>query len=261
MDVAASARELLSMRREQRVVDDLPAARRPSTLDEAYAVQDHLVGLLDDAPPIGYKCASTSLAGQRALGLDAPLFGRLLSVSTYASGGDDVPVLDASAFVHRVIEAEFGFRMEDDVEPVEGGHTAETIAEFVDAVIPSIEIVDHRFESWALGAPQIVADNAIHGAWIHGAPQRDWRHLDLAASPTVVRRNGETVASGSGANVLGHPLTVLAWLADELPRHGRVLRRGDLVTTGITTEIVVAAAGDTIEAHFDGVGSVVVRFR
>ena len=249
------------MRREQRVVADLPDALRLATLTDAYAVQERLVAMLGLGEPIGYKCASTSLAGQRALGLDAPLFGRLLSGSTHESRLGDVPALDAAAFVHRVIEAEFGFRMADDVEPVDGGHTAETIAGFVGAVIPSIEIVDHRFESWALGAPQIVADNAIHGGWIHGEPLTDWRHLDLATAPTAVERNGEIVASGSGANVLGHPLTVLAWLADELPRRGLGLRAGDLVTTGITTEIVTAGPGDLIEAHFDGVGSVAVRFR
>jgi len=260
MDVAACARELLTMRREQRVVEDLPPQLRPATLAEAYEVQAHLTALLDDTAPIGYKCASTSLAGQRALGLDAPLFGRLLSVSTYRSATDDLPGLDAGAYVHRVIEAEFGFRMSEDVEPMDGGHTAETIAEFVDAVIPAIEIVDHRYESWALGAPQIVADNAIHAGWIQGEPRTDWRGLDLATAPTAVERNGHTVAAGSGANVLGHPLTVLAWLADELPRHGLRLERGDLVTTGITTEIVNAERGDEIRAHFDGIGSVGVRF-
>ena len=30
--------------------------------------------------------------------------------------------------------------------------TAETIADFIDAVVPAIEIVDYRYESWAVGA-------------------------------------------------------------------------------------------------------------
>ena len=95
-----------------------------------------------------------------------------------------------------------------------------TIAEHIDALIPGIEIVDYRFESWAVGALRIAADNAIHGWWLRGEPVTDWRGHDLAASAVSVTRNGELVTTGSGAAVLGHPLNVMAWLADELPRFG-----------------------------------------
>ena len=39
---------------------------------------------------------------------------------------------------------------------------------FIDAVIPAIEIVDYRYEAWTIGALQVAADNAIHGAWVFG---------------------------------------------------------------------------------------------
>src|SRR5262249_16188043 len=101
-------------------------------------------------------------------------------------------------------------------------YTAETIAPFVAAVIPSIEIVDHRFHSWqTVGAPSLAADNAIHGAWVEGEPVRNWRHLDLAKHAVTLYVNDREHFVGSGANVLGHPLAVVAWLANELPRHGR----------------------------------------
>jgi hypothetical protein len=44
--------------------------------------------------------------------------------------------------------------------------------------------------------------------------------------------------------VLGHPLDVMAWLADELPRFGLQLRAGDFVTTGVATDVFEAGAGD-----------------
>jgi 2-keto-4-pentenoate hydratase len=52
----------------------------------------------------------------------------------------------------------------------------------------------------------------------------------------------------------------MAWLADELPRFGRGLRVGDVVTTGVTTGVFEAVAGDSVEARFDGVGDVAVHF-
>ena len=168
--------------------------------------------------------------------------------------------LDASRFVHRVVEAEFAFRLGADVDPIDGGHTHESIAEHIDAVIPAIEIVDYRYESWTLGALQVAADNAIHGWWVHGDPVIDWQHLDLRTTGVTVRRNGDVATSGSGAAVLGHPLTVMAWLADELPRFGLSMRAGDLVTTGVTTDVFEALAGDALRADFEGIGSVELRF-
>jgi 2-keto-4-pentenoate hydratase len=256
MDVEGAAAELLAMRREQRIESDLPDEFRPGDLAEAYAIQSVVVAGLGLGTTIGYKCACTSPIAQSALQIDRPVFGRLLSDSTSSDGA----TLDTDRFVHRVVEAEFGLRVGEDVEPIDGGHTAETIADYVAAVIPAIEIVDYRYESWDIGALQVAADNAIHGWWVQGEPLTDWQHLDLGEVPVTVERNGDIATTGSGSNVLGHPLNVLAWLADELPRFGGRLRAGDLVTTGVTTDVFEAESGDRIAAHFDGVGSVSVAF-
>ena len=256
--IAAAADELLDMRATHRVQADLPEELRPASLDDAYAIQRQVVaGLLPaGARPIGFKAACTSPIAQAALEVDATLFGRLLSHTSSPSGS----TLAASGFVHRVIEAEFAFRLGRDVTPVDGGHTIESIASFIDAVIPAIEVVDYHYVSWTIGAKQVAADNAIHGAWVHGAPLTEWRALDLATTGVTVRVNGAVVTTGSGAAVLGHPLAVMAWIADELPRFELRLRAGDVVTTGVTTDVFEATAGDEIEAVFDGIGSVSVRF-
>ncbi|MEO6653709.1 MAG: fumarylacetoacetate hydrolase family protein [Ilumatobacteraceae bacterium] len=257
VDVRAAANELLGMRREQRVEADLPAHLRPPDLETAYAVQDDVVAALSGGSrPIGYKVACTSLVAQAALSIDRPLFGRLLAPTTSASGA----TLETDRFVHRVVEAEIAFRIGRDVAEIAEGHTHETIADHIDAVIPAIEIVDHRFVSWAVGALAVAADNAIHGWWVHGDPVTDWRHLDLSSTSVEVRVDGRTVTTGSGAAVLGHPLTVMAWLADELPRFGRSLCAGDLVTTGVTTDVFEAASGETVTAEFSAIGTVELRF-
>jgi 2-keto-4-pentenoate hydratase len=255
MDVAAAAAELLDMRATHRIEPDLPGHLRPTDLATAYAIQSAVVDGLGGGT-IGYKCACTSPIAQEALRIDRPVFGRLRAATTSESGA----VLPATDFVHRVIEAEFGFRIGADVGPVDGGHTHETISAHVEAVLPAIEIVDHRYESWAVGALSVAADNAIHGWWVHGDPVTDWRRLDLGAAGVTVSRDGATVTEGSGANVLGHPLTVMAWLADELPRFGKQLRAGDHVTTGVTTDVFEAAAGDALVATFEGIGEVRLAF-
>ena len=258
MDHGAAAEELLDWRRSGRVEADLPPSLRPGDLHAAYAIQSLLVDRLlpDGEEAIGYKCACTSEIAQQALAIDRPVFGRLLSHTTSESGAE----LPADRFTHRVIEAEFGIQVARDVEPRPGGHTAASIAEHVGAVIPAIEIVDYRFVDWSVGALPVAADNAIHGWWIAGEPVTDWLAGDLGTTEVTVRSNGEVITTGTGANVLGHPLNVLAWLADELPRFDRQLRAGDRVTTGVVTDVFEAAAGDTIIAEFAGLGSVEVTF-
>jgi 2-keto-4-pentenoate hydratase len=257
--VGEAAAELLDMRLHRRVVPDLPLALRPQTLADAYAIQDRVVAaLLAQAGGrcIGYKAACTNEIAQAALQIDRPVFGRLMSHSTSPSG----TTLAADHFTHRVIEAEFAFRIGRDVDPVDGGHTPVTIAEHIEALIPGIEIVDHRFESWAVGALRVAADNAIHGWWVRGDPVTDWRDCDLAAAAVSVTRDGELVTTGSGAAVLGHPLNVMAWLADELPCFGLRLRRGDIVTTGVATDVFEVGAGEPCVADFGPFGTVAVAF-
>lgn len=258
MDHARAADSLLDMRRNGRIEANLPEDLRPTDLRAAYSIQTLVVeGMLpEDAQPIGYKCACTSDIAQQALRIDRPVFGRLLSHTTSPTGAE----LPAAWFTHRVIEAEFGFQMAQDVPEQAGGHTAESITPYVNAVIPAIEIVDYRYTDWTVGALAVAADNAIHGWWIEGRPQADWHDIDLAATEVTVRSNGGVVTTGSGANVLEHPLNALAWLASELPRFGRRLRAGDRVTTGVATDVFEADRGDVITAEFAALGSVQLTF-
>jgi 2-keto-4-pentenoate hydratase len=257
--VAAAADYLFDLRNTQRRVAALPADLVPRTLAEGYAVQERLVEMLRDrfgSRPVGYKIACTSETAQRALAVDGPFFGAMLSHSTHSSPA----TLRASDFVVRCAEAEFGFEMADDV-PAGPTYTVDSIRDFIGTVIPSIEIVDHRYHDWkTVGAPSLLADNAIHGCWVPGEPTADWRGIDFARHPTALTINGSRTLTGSGAAVLGNPLTVVAWLANELPKFGRRLRKGDRVTTGLTTDVYLAEPGDRLEADFGHLGRVALTF-
>jgi 2-keto-4-pentenoate hydratase len=257
--VTAAAEYLLDLRRTKRPVAALPADLVPRTLAEGYDVQARVVArLLDESGghPVGYKVACTSELAQRALGVDGPFFGVLLSHSSHASPA----TLRGSDFTVRCAEAEFGFEMGADV-PAGAAYTAETIRAFIAAAIPSIEVVDHRYHDWrAVGAPSLLADNAIHGAWVAGEPYPGWRELDLARHPVALGVDGGRTLTGSGAAVLGNPLSVVAWLANELPRYGRRLCRGDRVTTGVTTDIYLAVPGDRLTADFGPLGRATLGF-
>lgn len=127
----------------------------------------------------------------------------------------------------------------------------------VEGVLPGIEVVDSRYDSWTtVGTPSLIADNACHAAWVPGPLVKNWREVDLAAQQVRLLINGDLKGEGSGAAVLGHPLNALTWLANELNTRGVGLQAGDYVTTGVTTDIYLAEAGDRVLADFGALGQV-----
>jgi 2-keto-4-pentenoate hydratase len=258
--ISLAADTLFDMRQAKRTVGALPPGVVPESLAGAYHVQERLVQkllALLGGKTIGYKAAATNVTAQKQMDVDGPFFGTLLSATTQNSPA----ALPSSAFTLRIVEAEFGFEMGSDVPPSDEPYTADSISLFIAHALPAIEVVDHRFYDWSLvGAPSLAADNAIHGAWVEGAPAHNWRGIDLSRHPVSVIVNGSPWRTGSGANVLGNPLTVVAWLANELPKHGRILRRGEKISTGTTAEVYFANRGDRVTADFGVLGKAEVRF-
>jgi 2-keto-4-pentenoate hydratase len=256
--VMAAANYLLGMRQEKRQEARLPADIAPRSLEEAYQIQAQLVEQIlarIGGQPVGYKVAATNVRAQQLLAVDAPLYGRLLSASCHPSPA----ALSASDFTVRCVEAEFGFEVGEDMPPNGGAYTTETVKEYLSAALPALEIVDHRYHDWSkVGGTGLVADKAIHGAWVEGERVNDWRTFDFAHHPLTMFVSGAEFAGGSGAAVLGNPLAVVAWLANELPHYGRQLLRGDRITTGTAAEVYFANSGDHIRADFGSLGQVEV---
>ncbi|MCY3769740.1 MAG: fumarylacetoacetate hydrolase family protein [Gammaproteobacteria bacterium] len=251
---------LLANRRKQNVVDNIPEKLFPQSASEAYRIQDCLVDLLAaeyHSQACGYKLACTNQPVMALLGVDEPFSGRLMEHSTHESGR----VLEASDFVHRIVEPEFILVMGQDVPPVATGHTAETILPYIRSVAPGIEIVDHRYSDFtAVGANALIADNAIHGACIMGNACDSWHTTDLSTHPVSLDVNGQECSRGDGGNVLDSPLIALSWLANHLQTRGRALKAGEIITTGTACDVFYARAKDRIRADFGTLGSVSLAF-
>jgi 2-keto-4-pentenoate hydratase len=251
---------LFEMREEKRRFPRLPEHLTPRDLAEGYRAQDLLIEKLLQrlgGRPIGYKIAATNVLAQKDMDVDAPFFGRLLSATSHRTPA----VLPASPFTLRLIEPEFAFEIGNDVPQNAQLYTAQSVRPFIGTAFASIEVVNHRFHDWkVVGAPSIAADNAIHGAWIEGIPYAGWQSIDFAQHPVTLVVNGVPTYHGSGANVLGNPLNVVAWLANELNKMGRQLRRGDRITTGTTTAVYPAMPWDRCVADFGVLGRVEVAF-
>ena len=255
---ASAASDLLVRHwRAGTVLDALPEGLRPATRADGYAIQAELEKL--SAKPLwGWKIAATSTAGQRHIGVDGPLAGRLLAEMVHADGA----TLPFGANRMRVAEAEFAFRMARDLPPRVEAYTVEEVLGAVAALHTAIEVPDSRFVDFVTaGAAQLLADNACAHQFVLGpeAPAT-WRDMDLAAHRVIGRVTGRFEHEGVGANVLGDPRIALAWLANELSRHGMTLAAGQVVTTGTCLVPMDVAPSDEVEVEYGALGRVGIRF-
>jgi 2-keto-4-pentenoate hydratase len=236
-------------------LEALPPALVPADRAEAYRVQALLEGY-SRAPLYGWKIAATSVAGQRHIGVDGPLAGRLLAERVIADGG----VCPLGNNLMKVAELEFAFRMGRDLPPRPEPYSRDDVLAAVATLHPAIELPDSRFLHFErVGLAQLVADNACAHRFILGpATSADWRGIDLAAHKGRMLRNDAVAEDGIGANVLGDPRIALTWLANELSAHGETLKAGQIVTTGTCVKPVPIAQGDHFEGDLGVLGKVSV---
>ena len=74
-------------------------------------------------------------------------------------------------------------------------------------------------------------------------------------SSASLENNGKVIASASGANVLGNPLTALTWLANQLNQDGYSLLEGEVIMTGAAAAAKVVEPGSLV-ARFGDLGAV-----
>ena len=125
------------------------------------------------------------------------------------------------------------------------------------AILSAIEIVGTVFRPFNKAPPLcLVADNAVHGHWVHGAEVTDWSGVDLMEGPVTLSFDGQVKATGKGSNVDGGPFGATAGLANDLAAIGHGLKAGDYITTGTVTPIVPMGDEREIVADFGPMGQV-----
>ncbi len=243
---------LLDQRLSLRPITDLPAALRPQTEAEGYALQRVLNGLLTVAgmgKSVGHKIGCTTAVMQKFLNIPNPCAGAVFE-KTVLRRSASVP---KSGFVRLGIECEIAIELSRDLAPAGAPVDRESAGNAVGAVMASIELVDECYENFrTLGVPTLIADNFFDSGCVLGDPVRDWRKLQLDKLSGATFVNGVEVGRGTGALVMGHPLEALAWLANVRAKHGLdPLRAGEFVTLGSVVETKWLNAGDEVRVEVE----------
>ena len=257
--IAEAARIIWHHWREGTQTRAMPEHCQPANRADGYAVQAEVARLSGQAT-VGWKIAASSVAGQKHINVDGPLAGRLLANTVFAESSGAANAINLGHNILRVAEPEIVFRIALPLPPLANGANY-SLAEVMAAVGTlhlAIETPDTRYSDFlTVGAPSMIADMACAAMWVVGpAVTAAWRDIDLSQHDVTAYKNGDLVAKGSGANVLGDPRIALTWIANELCTYGAGLQAGDYVTTGTCVVPVPITHGDTLLMDFGVLGSI-----
>lgn len=255
MNWSASAKSLADARLKDIRLEE-PPRPDPQSTEEAYTLQDAVTKELG-FEVIGWKVGATNATAQAALGANEPFAGPLFKERTFAGKAE----LKTAADALRIPEAEFALLLKADLPPRSAAYGAGEVAAAVASIHPAIEVVNKRLAG-NLGdhVNRVIADGGANHAFIYGPGTEKFDPVALANHAVTVTVNGMDKAAGSGGNVMGSPLNVLAWLANHMSKRGIGLKAGQWVSTGLTTEVFQVRRGDTVDADFGSLGTVSVTF-
>lgn len=250
--VAELAAELHQARLDHREVDTITGRYPDLGLEGAYAVQEAGIDLReeDGETVVGGKLGFTSVAMQRAMGVDQPNYGWLTDAMLIHDR-----VVDRDRLIHPKTEPEIAFLLGDDLP---GEVTAGDVLDATAAVIPCLEVVDSRFVAFRFELEDNIADNSSAALLVLGDVATPIAGFDLRTCGVVLSVNGEVVHTAAGAAALDDPAEAVAWMANAVSG-SRGLRSGDIVISGGLTPPVDLEAGMALSVEIDHIGTASMR--
>lgn len=249
------------------IIDALRAARlsgeklptypgpTPSSMPEAFAIQS-AVRTTIGWTLAGWKIGCTSERAQKALHTDGPFPGPLYRERIYPAGTH----VETLASNSRTTEPEVAFTLAHDLPARDEPWSVDEVLEAVATVHPSIEIVNPRLPKGFNDVVEwYVADGGLSHALVLGPGVKPLKRAEYAKITNRIAVNGISKYTGIASNALGGPELALTWLANNLVGKGLFLRSGDVVTTGVITDVFETQIGDFVKASYDLIGDVSVQ--
>jgi 2-oxo-3-hexenedioate decarboxylase len=236
----------------EKITDDLPSLSHA----DAYRIQNAILTrkLQAGARLSGRKMGLTSASKMKQMGVTSPIHGFLTADGCVADGA----ALPMEGLIHPKVEAEIAVTTSRELHGP-GCSAAEALAA-IDFAFAALEVIDSRYRNFRFDLSSVIADNTSAARYVIGAEGVPAAGLDLRSLGVVFERNGEVLATGAGAAVLGHPAASLAALVNLLAEQGESLPAGTLVMTGGVTEAFAVRAGDSVRVTVQGIGTAGLRF-
>lgn len=222
------------------------------TIRDAYIIQREAIRCREQRGHeiVGLKMGFTSIAKMEQMGVHDMIWGILTADMVIENGSE----ASLGNYIHPRAEPEVCFRISKDI-------TAEVsldeLDQYVEAMAPAIEIIDSRYENFKFSLEDVVADNCSSTGFVIGPwqdPSRDIKNLSME-----LLFDGEVVASGSSADILGDPWKSLQAATRLASEYGEPIRKGHIILAGAATAAVFMKEGVEVSARVESMGE--TRFK
>jgi 2-keto-4-pentenoate hydratase len=225
----------------------------PSTLAEAYAIQDAAIALRGEAVD-GWKIGRIHSPLAETLGTTR-LIGPVAASQCRMLDEDGTGYRIANGF--GAIEAELMLRVGEAVAPGDRHWTAEEALALVDAAHIGFEIASSPFPAINTNGPLVtISDWGNNHGLLIGPAIAEWHQRDLDAIACVMQIDGQQAGAGTAAAFPSGIAGSLLALLDNLAWRGIALAAGTWISTGAITGVHEVIAGQIAVAEFAGIGTI-----
>jgi 2-oxo-3-hexenedioate decarboxylase len=255
-DIAAIASRLIAAYDDARLIPPLTETEPAFDVAAAYDVLCEIERRRGGQGwvAVGRKIGFTNRTIWARYGVYQPMWAHAWAHTVkFATGG--VATQELKGFVQPRIEPEVVFKIRSAV-PLTDDPLA--VLACVEWIAPGFEVVQSHFPDWTFEAADCTAAFGLHGALVVGAAVAvtESNRAEIAALlPTftlTLRRGGDEVDTGVGANVLDSPALALVHLARVLATQPQFapLAAGEVITTGTVTDAWPVAPGETWSSDY-----------
>lgn len=257
IDIHRQAEEQIALRDQVRLVSPPSATNPDLDLAAAYDIAGEIVRIRRrrGERTVGRKIGFTNREIWSQFGLNTPIWAHMYE-GTVGFAVRDHRSLSLCGMAAPRIEPEVVFKLRS---APSGGEEKSLLAS-IEWLAVGFEIVDCHYPDWKFQPADTVVDFGLHAALVIGTPETfaDTRDESLLRSLKEFRIallcEGEEVARGRGAFVLGSPLLALKYLCDLLASQGgEPLKAGEIVTTGTLTTALPVRPGQTWTVDIEGI--------
>ncbi|MFS0560604.1 2-keto-4-pentenoate hydratase [Terribacillus sp. 179-K 1B1 HS] len=223
------------------------------TAEQAYEVQEAFASAREGRAGKerkGHKISMTSPATQALFGATEPAYGTLFE-DTIHTGDTE---LELASMMSPLLEPEIIFVLKEDLSI--GAEEEEILEKSV--LSAGIEVPDSRFADWfpKFQLMDLICDNGVTGKVVVSDKGRD--DLTLAEVEQIkltLMHDGKEVGTGFATEVMGNPVTSVAWLTQKLADKDKSLKKGMAISSGTFLSPIPLGKG-SYEADFGQLGKV-----
>jgi 2-keto-4-pentenoate hydratase len=245
-----AAQVLVAARIEGRKIDRLPEGQRPSTDNEALAIQRSIVDLLQTTIA-GWKCSPPR--GEN-------LFVAPLPASTIQNSSP-CPIKPERGVAR--IEPEIAFVLGRDLPPRSTPYSETEVREAIGETHMVLELIGTRYaDHTKLPFVEFLADSINNQGLFVGPRIPNPFELSLDAFKITIDAPSGAIISYDGRHPNGHPVQPLLWLANFFSGRGEdALKKGMIITTGSYAGVLEMPMDTPLTIAYEGVGKMQVVFR